>query len=186
MLVSLLSVLFVLLAQTAAPVPSQNATPASPAAPQKPAVQPSSDPAAAQFVSDVGILLVAVKTANTADYELVIKTLQEALAKDTDPVRQEAAKGWRVFKADSNDGKGNPLYIQLMSPAVRGFDYRPSLLLDELVKDLAPELLSRYQESFATPPTRLSLTELANMSVAPVAPPAPQTPVKPPEKKPGG
>jgi hypothetical protein len=60
---------------------------------------------------------------------------------------------------------------------VQGFDYRPSLLLDELIKELAPELLSKYQDAFAAPPTKLNLTELANMAVAPL-PPA--------EKKPGG
>lgn len=169
---SLLSALLLLLAQATAPT-SQNTSPAAPAGVQA----PSSDPASAHFIADVGILLVAVKPANVADYELVIKTLQEALAKDTDPQRQAAAKGWRVFKADVSDAKGNPLYVHLMSPAVQGFDYRPSLLLDELVKDLGPELLSKYQESFATPPTRLSLTEFANMSVAPVTPA---------EKKPGG
>jgi len=68
----------------------------------------------------------------------------------------------------------------VMLPAVVGFDYRPSLLLDELVKELAPELLSKYQDAFAVPPTRLNLTELANMSVAPA-------PLPPPDpKKPGG
>ena len=75
-------------------------------------------------------------------------------------------------------GKGNALYIHLMLPAVTGFDYRPSLLLDELVKELAPELLSKYQDAFAMPPSKLNLNELANMSIAPVP--------KPAEKKPGG
>jgi hypothetical protein len=179
--VSLLPVVLLLLAQapappsqTPAPPPAQNASPATTA---KPVAPPAADPAAAQFTADVGILLVAIKPANVADYELVITTLQAALAKDTDPVRQAAARGWRVYKADVADAKGNPLYIHLMIPTVAGFDYRPSLLVDELVRDLAPELLSKYQESFATPPTRLSLTEFAHMSVAPV-PPA--------EKKPGG
>lgn len=121
------------------------------------------------------MLLVAVKPAAVADYELVIRTLQEALAKDTDPNRSTAAKGWRVYKAGEPDAKGNPLYIHVMIPALPNFDYRPSLLLDELVKDLAPELLVKYQDAFAAPPTRLNLIELANMSVAPVE-----------TKKPGG
>ncbi len=56
----------------------------------------------------------------------------------------------------------------MMLPAVTGFDYRPSLLLDELVKELAPDLLSKYQDAFAVPPTKLNLTEFANMSVAPL------------------
>jgi hypothetical protein len=40
-------------------------------------------------------------------------------------------------------------------------------LIDELVKELAPDLLTKYQDAFAAPPTKLSLTEFAAMSVAP-------------------
>jgi hypothetical protein len=83
-----------------------------------------------------------------------------------------------VFKASEPDAKGNATYVHLMMPVVTGFDYRPSLLLDELVKELAPELLSKYQDAFAMPPSKLSLTEFANLSVAPL-------PIEPP-KKPGG
>lgn len=158
------------LAQAATPIP-QNASPS------KPAVEPPPDPASAHFTAPTGLMLVLVKPQAVADYELVIHTLQEALAKDTNETRVAAAKGWRVFKATENDAKGNAIYIHVMTPTVPGFDYRASLLLDELIKDLAPEMLVRYQESFAVPPTRLNLNELANMSVAPL-PPA--------EKKPGG
>ena len=106
----------------------------------------------------------------------MLRTLQEALAKDTDATRSAAAKGWRVFKASETDAKGNTIYIHIMLPAVTGFDYRPSLLLDELIKELAPDLLTKYQDAFATPPSKLNLTEFANMSVAPL----------PEAKKPGG
>jgi hypothetical protein len=164
---------FLFLAQAAAPTStSQNASP------NKPAVEPSPDPASVHFLSDAGLLLVAIKPAAVADYEQVIHALQEAMAKDTDKVRATAAKGWRVYKATENDGKGNALYVHLMLPAVTGFDYRPSLLLDELVKELAPELLPKYQDAFAMPPSKLNLNELANMSIAPLP--------KPAEKKPGG
>ena len=113
-------------------------------------------------------MLVTIKPAALADYELVIRTVQEALSKDTDPQRKAAAKGWRVFKADEADPKGNAIYIHMLLPAVPNFDYRPSLLLDELVKDLAPDLLTKYQAAFAAPPTKLNLREFAQMSVAPV------------------
>lgn len=158
-----------LVAQAAAA--PQNSSPA------KPTVQPTPDPASSHFTAPAGLLLVAIKPAAIPDYEMVIRTLQEATAKDTDPVRSAAAKGWRVFKSES-DAKGNQLYVHVMLPAVTGFDYRPSLLLDELVKELAPDLLSKYQDAFAMPPTKLNLTEFANMSVAPLPLPEP--------KKPGG
>ena len=122
------------------------------------------------------MLLVAVKPTSVADYEQVIRALQEATAKQTDPIKVAAAKGWRVFKASETDAKGNRLYVHVMLPAVAGFDYRPSLLLDELVKDVAPELLSKYQDAFAMPPSKLNLAEFANMSVAPLPVPEAKKP----------
>ena len=151
--------------------------------PPKPVATPPADPASSHFTSEAGILLVAVKPAATADYELVIQTLQAALAKDPDPNRSAAAKGWTVYKANEPDAKGNPIYVHVMLPAVPNFDYRPSLLLDELVKDLTLELLSKYEQAFAEPPKRLNLVEFAHMSVAPVAPTEPKKPEPP--KKPG-
>jgi len=191
--VSLLLALAVVLGQAVPAAPatppspvSQNATPAAPtpqnATPGKPAIVATPDPASAHFTSELGILLVAIKPTAVADYELVISTLQEMLAKDTDPIRSAAAQGWRVWKASEADAKNNVLYVHVMMPATPNFDYRPSLLLDELVDDLAPELLSRYQEAFAMPPSKLNLIEFAKMSVAPLQPET-----KPdPTKKPGG
>jgi hypothetical protein len=166
---SLLIASVLIVAQAAAPqsFPPQSPTPQNATAP-KPTVQPTPDPASTHFLTEAGLVLVAIKPAAVADYESVIRALQEVLAKDTDPIRSSAAKGWRVFKATEPDSKGNALYVHLMMPTVTGFDYRPSLLLDEFAKELSPELLSKYQDAFAMPPSKLSLTEFANMSVAPI------------------
>jgi hypothetical protein len=175
--------------QSASPAVPQNATPGAPknASPPKPTVEPGPDPASSHFLSEVGLLLVAIKPTGVADYEFAIRSLQEALSKTTDPTRAAAAKGWRVFKSET-DAKGNQLYVHMMMPTVTGFDYRPSLLIDELVKELTFELLARYQDAFAMAPTKLNLTEFANMSVAPL--PLPDTtkpdPTKPETKKPPG
>jgi hypothetical protein len=152
-------IFLLLLAQAVAP-------PAAGQAPQPPA--PPADPASSHFTTDAGILLVTIKPAALADYEMAIRTLQEALAKDQDPRRAQAAKGWRVFRAAENDAKGNLVFVHVMLPAVVNFDYRPSLLLDELIKELPADMLTKYQDAFAAPPTKLTLTEFAAMSVAPV------------------
>jgi hypothetical protein len=166
--VSPLFAFLVLLAAAFAAAPKQSAAPPQPAANQTPAqVSPPVDPASSHFATEAGLLLVTIKPAALADYELVIRTLQQALAKDTDPKRAQAAKGWRVFKATEVDAKGNFVFVHAMMPVVVNFDYRPSLLIDELLEDLAPDLLTKYQDAFAAPPTKLSLTEFAKMSVAP-------------------
>jgi hypothetical protein len=172
--------LFMLLTAQAAVPPTQAPAAPVPVAP----VVTSPDPANSAFAGVAGIILVTIKPTAIADYELVIRTLQGVLAKDTDPVRKAATKNWRVFKASTGDAKGNGLYVHVILPVVAGFDYRPSLLVDALVKDLAPDLLTKYQDAFAAPPSKLDLNELANMAVAPLPVPAPE--VKPAEvKKPG-
>jgi hypothetical protein len=155
------------LAQAPAPPPAPTETP-------KPA-----DPATSSFTTEAGLILVVIKPDKIADFELAIRTLQEKLSADPDPARQAIAAGWRVFKAAEPDEKGNIVYVHALLPATPGFDYRPSLLLDELLGAAPPELLIKYRDAFAVPPTKLSLTEFANMAVAPVAPP-------PAPKKPGG
>ena len=163
-----MSPLFAFLFLLASAFAGQAAAPQTPANQSPTTVAPPADPASSHFTTEAGLLLVTIKPAAVTDYELVIRSLQEALSKDTDARRVEAARGWHVFKAAETDAKGNIVFVHAMLPALANFDYRPSLLIDELVKDLAPDLLARYQDAFAAPPTKLSLTEFAKMSVAPV------------------
>ena len=86
--------------QAQAPPPASPPT-AVPAA--RPAPRVSTDPATSAFSTDAGLILAVIKSDKTADYELMIRMLQEALAKDADPERQAVAKGWRVFKAKEAD-----------------------------------------------------------------------------------
>jgi hypothetical protein len=159
--------LFFLLLQAAAPTSPQVPGNASPAAPAKPSI----DPASAIFTADAGLLVVTVKPDKTADYEGVIRALQEALSKATDEKHRQIAKGWRVYKsAERADPKANVVYVHVIQPTVAGADYRPSLLLDELLAGASSEMLTKYRDAIAGAPSKLGMTELANMSVAPVLP----------------
>jgi hypothetical protein len=149
------------------------------------AAPPSVDPAAATFSSDAGMLVVSVKPDKTDDYEAAIRALQDALSKATDDKHRALAKGWRVFKATDLDAKANAVYVHVLQPAVKGVDYRLSVLLDELLSGASADLLAKYRDAIATPPSKLGLSEFANMSVAPMpknaTPAAPKnaTPPKP-------
>ena len=145
-----------------------------------------SDPAAVTFSTDLGMVLHTVKPANVADYESALTKLQAALAASTDPETQTIASGWRVFKAVEVDAKANAIYIHMLQPTVSGVDYRPSLWLDKLLAGAPAELLAKYRDSFASPPTKLDLTEFALMSVAPVAKPTNTTPANATAPKPPG
>jgi hypothetical protein len=171
------------ISQAAAVVPSQQPA-GNVAAVNVPAPVPS-DPATVIFANDVGLMLHAVKPGSVADYENAIVALQEVLSKAEDPETRQVASGWRVYKASEQDAKPTPLYIHVLLPAVAGVDYRPSLWLDKLLAGAPPDLLAKYRDAFAAPPTRIGLVEFAQMSVAPVAKPtnaSPQnaTPPKPP------
>jgi hypothetical protein len=142
----------------ALPAPAQtsgNSTPAAPA---------PIDPAAATFSTTAGMLLVAVKPDKTADYEAVIVALQDAFSKSEDPITRNTARGWRVFKASDLDAKSNAIYVHVLDPAVAGTDYRPSIWLDTLLSGAPADMLAKYRDAFAAPPTKLPLVELANMA----------------------
>ncbi len=136
---------------------------------EQPAPPPPPDPAAALFTTPVGLLLVAVKPDKVADYESAIVALRAAFEQTADPVRRAMAAGWRVYKASETDTKNNVLYVHALAPVVPSADYRPSLLLDQLLEGAPAALLAKYRDSFAGPPTKLSLTELAHMATVPVA-----------------
>lgn len=145
-------------AQTPAAPPPQNQTPPAPV---------SADPSAVVFATGTGMMLHAIKPASVADYEAAIVALQQALSSADDPATREMASGWRVYKAAEPDAKGNAIYVHVLQPVAAGVDYRPSIWLDELLMGAPADLLAKYRDAFAAPPTRLSLTELADMAVAP-------------------
>ena len=121
---------------------------------------PSQDPAAVVFTTAAGMVLHAVKPGSVADYEAAILQLQDALRKAEDAETQTLARGWRIYKATEADGKSSVIFVHVLDPAVPGVDYRPSLWLDKLLNGAPADLLAKYRDSFAAPPTKLSLTEV--------------------------
>ena len=71
------------------------------AAQQAPAAAPAQAapaPQARVFTGDVGLMFNVIKPDKTADFEMVVGKLKEALAKSDDPVHKQMAQGWRVLK----------------------------------------------------------------------------------------
>jgi hypothetical protein len=139
----------------------------------------AADPAAVVFTTGAGLVLHAIKPGSTAAYENAIVALQDALSKSTDPQIRAIAAGWRVYRVTELDAKANPLYVHLLQPATPGVDYRPSLWLDKLLAGAPAELIAKYRNAFAVPPSKLPLVEFAHMSVAPVGKPSNATPTRP-------
>lgn len=141
-------------AWTRSPQPATNQTPANASA-----AQPQ-DPAAVVFSTDTGMVLHAVKPASAPDYEAAILALKDAFAAAGDEQTQRVARAWRIYKASEGDAKSSVIYVHLIDPVVAGVDYRPSLWLDKLLAGAPSEMLAKYRDAFAVPPTKLSLREV--------------------------
>ena len=64
--------------------------PAAPAEPAKPVLT---------INSDAAIITLLIKPDKTADFEVVLNKLKEALAKSEKPERKQQAAGWKIFKS---------------------------------------------------------------------------------------
>jgi len=120
---------------------------AAPAA-QAPAAAPA--PQARVFTGDVGIMYNIIKPDKTADFEMVIGKLKEALAKSDDPVHKQMAQGWRVIKnPEPMAQSGNYLYVFLIDPVVKDADYTVSRVLAKAFPAEVQELFKVYSACFA-------------------------------------
>src|SRR6185295_12704447 len=83
-------------------------------------------PAASPFVfpGDAGLILNYVKADKTADFEMVLGKVKEALAKSEKPERKAQAAGWKVFKAVQPGPGGAVIYVFVMDPVAKGDEYK--------------------------------------------------------------
>ena len=118
------------------------------------------------FAGDGALLLNFIKAEKTADFEMIVAKLKEALAKSEKPERKQQAVGWRVFKAAESGAGGAAIYVSTIYPAVKGADYTVSTILAEgFPAAEATELYKKYAEAFGTPSGNLlNLTLVSDLS----------------------
>jgi len=118
------------------------------------AQQSAGEPQAAQptrvFASDAGIVLNFIKPDKTADFEMIVSKLKEALAKSDKPERKQQAASWKVFRALEPGQNGTVLYVFDIDPAVKGADYTVSTILSEGFPDQVQELFQKYADAYAS------------------------------------
>ena len=149
----------------AAPAPQQ---PASPPAGQTPAAQPPAAAPAAPKVgltSPSGVLLVPIKTDQTAVFEEFAKKLKDGMAKSQDATLKQQAAGFKIYKSAEPFGP-NALYVVVIEPVVPNAEYelfdmlRRTMTPEELRAPETAEMWKRYTAAFAAGPSRLSLTPI--------------------------
>jgi len=128
---------------------------------QAPAAAPA--PQARVFTGDVGLMFNVIKPDKTADFEMVVGKLKEALAKSDDPVHKQMAQGWRVIKNPEPIQGGNYLYVFLVDPVVKDADYTVSRVLAKAFPVEVQELFKVYSACFAGGVTLQNYTTIANM-----------------------
>jgi hypothetical protein len=127
---------------TAAAQTPANTTPQQPAAPAEPAKP------VLTINSDAAIITLLIKPDKTADFELVLNKLKEALNKSEKPERKQQAAGWKVFKS-SQMAQGNAVYVMRIDPVVKGQEYDITRLIAEVFPVEVQEIFAKYKDAFA-------------------------------------
>ena len=133
------------------------------AAPAQPAATP---PNPFIFNSDGGVILNFVKADKTADFEMVMGKLKEALAKSEKPERKAQAAGWKYFKATEPGPNGAVIYVFVMDPVAKGAEYSVGNILVEVLGATEGQALYKtYSDSYANPAigALLHLTKVAEL-----------------------
>jgi hypothetical protein len=112
-------------ALVAAPAQAQDAAPAAPAAQAEAPKNPF------MFMSDASLLINYVKPDKTADFEMVMGKVKEALGKSEKPERKAQSEGWKVFKTDLPGPGGAVTYFAIVDPVIKGNDYNMRTILTE-------------------------------------------------------
>jgi len=92
---------------------------------------------------------LAVDSDKVADFEKVMAKLHEALANSDKPERKQQAAGWKLYKASDPGPNGAVLYINFISPTLKGADYTISKILAEVFPQEVQQLFPLYRDAFA-------------------------------------
>ena len=146
-------------------IPLQAQQPPAPAAPRaQPAAAAQAAPTTRVFSGDAGMVLNFIKADKTADFEMVVTKLKEALAKSAKPERKQQAMSWKVFKAAEPGAGGSVLYVFIVDPSVKGADYSvANILAEALPADQVNEIYKAYAGAYATGQNIVNLSIVSDL-----------------------
>ena len=156
-----------LLAIAAGQVPAAAQPPQQPPVaqpPGTPAAPPAAVPSSRKFTTDAGLMFSVIKPDKTADFEMVMAKVKDALGKSQDPKRKQQALSWRVFKGQETAPGGGIVYVWFIDPPVKDVDYTVTDILTEAFPNEAQDLWAKYTACFVSGQTMLNLATTLNMS----------------------
>jgi hypothetical protein len=150
----------VLFAQAAPPAqPPAQTPPAQPATPAPPA---AAQPNPGAFSTPAGMFLNTIKADQTTAFEQTMAKVKEAAAKSSNAATKEAVSGWKIYKASEPTPQGHILYVFVLDPAVKDFDYSGTgifkILQEGLGDATAREIFDKFRNAFAAGQNKLTLT----------------------------
>lgn len=133
-----------------------------------PAAWAQAAPAQAQapgrvFASDAGMIINTIKADKTADFEMVVGKLKEALQKSENADRKAQAASWRVFRVLEPGPNNSVLYVFWFDPPVKGADYTVSKILTEAFPADVQALYKTFNDSYAGGQSLLNLQLVSAM-----------------------
>jgi len=113
--------------------------------------QQAAAPSPFTFNADGGVILNFVKADKTADFEMVLGKLKEAIGKSNKPEHKGLATGWKVFKAAEPGPNGAVIYVFIFDPATKGGEYSVGNILVDAFGAEGQTLYKTYSDAFAMP-----------------------------------
>ena len=96
---------------------------------------------------DAAVVTFLIKPDKTADFELVLRRLRDALAQSENVHRKQQAAGWKVFKSDEL-AQGNAVYVMRIEPVLAGEEYDITRLIAEAFPVEVQDLFVKYKNAF--------------------------------------
>ena len=123
-----------------------------PAFSQTPLAQEKAPPKTT-YTGDVVLAAYTVNPGKEADYEKVIATLKDALAKSAKPEAKQQLAGWKIVKNSAAQPDGSSLYVHVISPVVKDADYSITNIVYEVVTDpmARTDLFNLYKGALQKP-----------------------------------
>jgi hypothetical protein len=131
--------------------------------PAAPAAQAETTKSPFMFAGDGALVLNYIKADKTADFEMVLGKIKDALAKSEKPERKQQAAGWKIFKSPDPAG-ANTLYVFVIDPAVKGADYSvANILAEAFPPEQVNELYKQYAGAYAQGQNIINLNMIADL-----------------------
>jgi hypothetical protein len=115
------------------------------------------------FGADAGMIINTIKAEKTADFEMVIAKVKEALQKSENPQRKAQAASWRVFRSVEAGPNNSALYVFWIDPPVKDADYTVARILSEGFPADVQALYKTFNDSYAGGQNLLNLRLVSSL-----------------------